>query len=585
MVSSISVSILARTVFMVSFTLSLQAVAADKSIVVGIFSPDSTPISDIGASQDYLVEKGFQEADSTIKLEGSTIRIGVISHSTTRFKDCNESLREFKKNNPSAVAIIGPIRSDCAKSMLETDPELPIITAMASATNLTNTGNNQWFFRANITDKARLEKLLKFINLSEDFQDKDTMLVYDADSEYGNGLKKDFSHLFRSVNNIEIQTVDDVVKSETDLKVLLSNKNLFVLGDADKILALAKKIRAYELEKKIDALSIFSVGSPTRLSEFGSDRLITIGEVDFLKDNSVKVEQEFERIKRDAEIAKRTFYPTIYVASRYILYNALMSAILIQADKEKPQEKQSNGEMIKELRGLIRDQLKEGKFPSPTPFKILEFDNYNLKADFEYPIYQLGWGLNRLDQVVEDRRWVELIDHSPEVGFLETPVMVTVIGHNLGETKAVVLLTNDSGKEKGRLEFNQNKSEDGIEKNLEFHVLPGSYIISSNPGIYPKNKTIVVGFSNFYGICLIMAIVGVFIRVRPYPLTWRLVFPLMEGTLVALIFAVGITYLRYKFFQEFTTDADFLNAAIYGLIGGYLGVQIFESTIARFLRR
>ena len=116
-------------------------------------------------------------------------------------------------------------------------------------------------------------------------------------------------------------------------------------------------------------------------------------------------------------------------------------------------------------------------------------------------------------------------------------------------------------------------------------MLPGKYTVSSNFDVNPRDAEIDVGFSYYYFICFFMAVVGVLIKVRPSRPSWRLAVFVLEGTVVAVGLTVGLTYLRYTIFQELTTDADFLNAAIFGLIGGYFGAQIIESTMARFMRR
>ena len=457
MFSSLSNSIVARMVLVVSLVFCFQAVAEDKRVVVGVFSPVTGDLSDIGAAQEYLVKKGFQEAGMLIELNGSSVRIELKTIDTKSKADrCRANLDNFKNNFPDGVAIIGPVQSGCVQNMLVTDPQIPIISAMSSATHLTHEIQPQWFFRANITDRERLQKLSEFVAQSKAYREKTPMLVYDSITEYGKGLMKDFLEIWGGRKKIDIRTVDDFVKDTTDLKELLSNKNLFLLGSAEKTLSVAKKIRKYELEEKIDALKIFSVGSPSRLSEFRSERLITIGEVDFGKSNSVLVEREFKRIEQNANSAGHTFYPTIYATSRYIVYNALKDAIRKQVGDDKERTLQNLD--AEGLRGLIREELEEESFPSPNPFRPFKFSpNHNLEADFDYPIYQLGWELKRLNEVSDDRRWIELIEYNRDVRFLETPAIITVVGHNLSETDVMVQLKDSGGNIIRASEFNQDE--------------------------------------------------------------------------------------------------------------------------------
>ena len=558
---------------------SPQTVAEEDSILIGVFSPLTGGLSEIGAAQKYLVKKGFQEAGNRIELKGRSIRIDLKNIDTKSHGACCEIiLKTFLKDNPKAVAIIGPVSSDCVKSMMEINPRIPIISPMASATNLTRKNNNNWFFRANITDEARLQKLLEYVDQSKEFKENTSLVVYDDESEYGKGLMKDFSNI--RVVKPEIKTVEQVVVDKSKLKNLLSNKNLFLLGNAEKTLEIAKLIRKEDSNKEFGTLNIFSVGSTPRLFEFQSERLITIGEVGFSKSDSVLVQQELDRIEQSANIAGHTFYPTIYAATRHIVYDALEKAMDLQGDAKLDHEK---------IRNTIQKLLETESFPSPSPPFHLRFDpKHDLVAEFDYPIYQLGWSLKRQNVASDNSRWVEVTSHDESVTFLESPVKVTVVGHNLSGCETTVTLKALKGilARNETMSFRQCVYEIGGENELEFHVLPGIYTVISNLPVYPNDVSINVHpFSKIYIILIFMAILGVIIRMKPEKFfSRRLVVHYLEGIVVAFFLVITITYLQRKYIPEFLTDAYFLNVAFIGFLSGYLCPQILEYVVNKIKR-
>ena len=305
-------------------TISPLSYAQNTNVVIGIFSPTSGKTQETGQAHNHWVEHAFERTGTSIRglnRSFSIERIKINSQSVDA--SCERKLRDFVRDYPNSVAIIGPVRSGCVESILAADEPIPIpiISAMASATDLTE-AEQQWFFRANTNDRNRLRELLNYVRQSTDtYTTDEKILIYDGMSKYGLGLRDDLLHLEQGIENLSIENA--LAMSPIEQRHLVNSKHVFLLGDSESTGNLIAAISEYS-EPLSEKTRIYTVGES--IVDWKMENVITVGEVAFPDSDAIDATRELRRIAADANEHGVRFYPTVYTAARHILYSALESA-------------------------------------------------------------------------------------------------------------------------------------------------------------------------------------------------------------------------------------------------------------------
>jgi branched-chain amino acid transport system substrate-binding protein len=100
-----------------------------------------------------------------------------------------------KLSQSGSLAMLGPANSSsCAAVLLglqEQHIRFPTVSALCSATNLTENLHNEFFYRANASDRKRLSALLSSIFNDENLRPRRVVAFYEKADAYGEGLVQD----------------------------------------------------------------------------------------------------------------------------------------------------------------------------------------------------------------------------------------------------------------------------------------------------------------------------------------------------------------------------------------------------------
>ena len=549
--------------------------AQTNEVVIGVFSPLSGNSMHTGIAHRFWTIQGFNGAGNTLSSRRGLVNIELINVDT-RSDDplCGEKLQTFLQNHSNAAAIIGPVRSGCMEHMQQINASIPIVSSLASATDLTMT-EQEWFFRANTNDRTRLQELLRHVQQSPDrYGSAEKILFYDNKSKYGLGLREDFAAL---EPNVDVFSIEQASETSFGLPELINGKHVFVLGNSSETLEFGRAIA----DSLLPDTFFFTIGVSPRLREWRRDNTFTIGEVRFPESEAVFAMNERRRIE-DIVVAERMrFYPTVYSTSRFILHSALESAI-----ERLEGEIETN---IEQFRSLIRDELRTpNEFQSLNPPHVLKFDeNNDLEGEFDYPIFQLVWDLVPTPPLERpSNAWIEVSSPTSSFSFLESPITVSVTTHGLNGNQTELRLVDEDGTPVSTKQI-ENLTDNAPEE-ITFHVIKqGEYHLEARHTLYPPEPRITVQFTSFYLFCLVASIIGVVCRQRPNSLMdLGFAYALIEGIAFSIAIAFVITYFRYDIVPVVNTGWNVVNAVFYGLVVGYLTPYlIHEVLLDRFTER
>jgi ABC-type branched-subunit amino acid transport system substrate-binding protein len=558
-----------RFVLLLTLLLSLQSHSQSPSnqLVIGVLAPQTGDSSVAGITHNYWIQQGLASKGN---IYNDTVKITPIFIDTQSNDDnCYQKLSEFLSRYENVAMIIGPVRSGCAKNLITNDISLPIISSLASATILTtNTEiSNSWFFRANISDISRLDHFVRFIGGSREFKNNISFLIYDHETDYGLGLASDIKELI-SFGDDSVSTIRDGLTQVSSIRETLESRptdsNVYILGGAKRVVEMATALQNEMRNGEGTVFNIFTVGMSQLYLNSSVDGLITIGEVGFRQNNSVGFESEYQRITTQANNSGHKFYPTIYSTARFIVPKALEGAL----------SKVGINYQIDELRDAILNELKMNKqFKSLSPPDSLSFNNQgDLVGNFTFPIYELEPSFKIIDSViVEPAPWIEVISQNDIVSFLESPISISLLGHNTDGFPIKVSLKHITSEQ--TYEETISNLRNNEQKTVSFHVIvPGDYLISSNRDIYPSSVPIRAQFSMFYFVCGLFSMIGVLTKnktsFKRVPLVigdWA------QGIFFGVALAFISTYVKYSIVPVVETDWNLLNGAMYGFIGGFFG--------------
>lgn len=545
---------------------------------VGVLSPERGSLMSMARARKHWIDMAFRGnetvlADSPISIE--LIYADTRSQETDEF--CADNARELLE--AGAVILIGPVRSGCVKSVLDARLEVPFVTTLASATDLTAQGN-EWFFRANINDLRRLQTLWEEVQAQRRREPVagatvlpiENVALHEA-SKYGRGLAEDLLEVVRP-DDVIIQELDQEMSADEAaalLGALLDQQperqiDLFLLGSAPEpaISAMLQAIReVFYDEPRIHA--IYTVGSSIELLQFSPMGVITVGEPALGEVHSSPLEAEIaQRIQQAPE--NLDFYPTTYQLARFVVPRAIALAAKDVADLTD----------LGAMRNAIRHHLATYRFDSLQPPAQVHFSDGEMEPLFDLPVYEIAPEFRRLNAASAESGWIEYPDGALRMNFLETPMKVRVLGHQT-EGSAVTLSLYRQRGEDGELENTGQSAEldlaDGAASTVTFHIRqPGNYSVRSNLQSYPAQFTVDAQVSPFYFICVFAALLAVLLKHKFVQISWPMRLELfVESTVAGLAVAFISTYIQYSLLPVSPLDWNLINGLLYGFIGGWFG--------------
>jgi ABC-type branched-subunit amino acid transport system substrate-binding protein len=551
----------------------------DITVRIGVMSPQQGSQRATGEAHDFWVKLALTPNGKIVN-EQRVIRIEAVFRDTRSSESdthCLEKAKELVEIEKVAM-IIGPVSSGCVRSVLSGDLKVPIIATLASATSLTEK-RNPWFFRANGYDKIRIENLWKYIDATLNRTRENKWIVAHDTSDYGMGLLSD---LTSTISDSIVLTPfkipeDDRIKvfresTITEIKAGKSFFNFFVFGTGDKVLKTLHEINQLTLENQIPH-QIYTVGSSKNLLKNSPQSLVTIGEMQIEKSQGSKIKPEVSRLIQQATQRHLALHPTTYQAARFIVPEVIRRVLKSQPSIPK----------IETLRDIIRQELEDNEFESLQPPRRIKFNKGNMSKIFEFPIYQIKPHYTKINSFEQDIGWIEYLNDAADVNFMESPLKVDLVGHQMEGEEISLSLYRDG---KHLVKVKKHKIlENNKPFSVPFHLYrPGSYHVISNISSYPEKSHYKVSFSPLYFICVLSAFLAVFLKQKMTQISWPYRMELLiEGALVGVAVAFISTYIQYSVLPFTSNDWNLINGVLYGFVGGWFGPLLITSLTSRVL--
>lgn len=566
--------------------------AHDDRLVVAVITP---LVANLPVGQRHLasVKAGFDELNSEIVVDGRTYRLEIDEmNSRGNEAGCSEVAERLGKSD--AVVALGPVTSGCAEVILDRVPNLPLVTPLATATELARPGGR--FFRTTANDRERLRQLLERFEEPR-VPDKIVALV-EVGNTFAEGLARDLGTFVSSPDDLVTITwkhegaegvdwalgEDPVVLPSKVLGDVLSSANgknavnlrVLVFGhgqDAVRIVAaLGKALREGNYPKvkaqfgllgpKGDDISGLPAGT------------LSIGEDPFVSDDKAR------------RIADSGLVLGSYEAARFIVPTALRVALSARTERNAwgvaHAEDEGRGESLAERRDAVAEALRWGRFDTSTPGRLIRFEqDGELSEPPELVVYRAAQS-GLLVNHPPTRSWVDV--HIPQrVDFPFEPVAVNIERHGTVPSPIEIDVFRDgSAVPVTTLIF-------GDENRRVFHPFrPGSYSfrVRSVPST-PAIPTADVTLGSALGIAAFMAAISALLLIIA---RWQWSTATLLGSTVAgIALAWAVEYLRQAQgpdspfpIPSFAPDRD-INIIVAAFIGAVLGAQGLINRVRRLL--
>ncbi|MEQ1816271.1 MAG: ABC transporter substrate-binding protein [Nitrosomonas sp.] len=590
--------------------LAINACAHDNTLKIGIISPKGEGSSSVlaGESHEDSIRLAFTHLQP-LQVGNLQIKLELVPWNDNGIPEKAAEGALYLAHEEQVVALLGPVNSGSTKATLkelrEQQIELPVISALSTAPELTSSGvRDKNFFRLIFDDADRMGQYATFIKRERGVEGEQHFLFLYEDNPYGEGLKNSLKNRFYTPNIIDLSwhtiiqpncshqgvqysTELDAMRSgqcfTEDFKQLL-NQSIFnsivLLGDTPGSLSLVNGLESSDIASNTD---YFFVGSNKRLFDEAPTGSLTIGDpvLDYSRAPTTdlgsqwrKLLDEFEeRAKKD----RADFVMTAYEAAM-VLHSALR--IVLSGQESLPE--------IHELRKKLLQTLESETFDSLEPWRSISFSQGKLDQIPTAPIYRITRGVNRED-TLKAHPWVQLSVRyfNP---WLEAPVEVQLNAHAIESARLGLFRIDEVTDHEYLIEDRWIKFS-ASQATERFHLLPRGlyYFKILDAPFYPALTETRVDLSNHYFISAVAASVGAILAVSRAPFTilsWiiRVLTGIMTGLLLTFCSFYGQQLSGWIPIPSFGTE-PIINAMLTGLIGGLIGPHIMADLLVGWSKR
>lgn len=583
--------------------------AHDNTLKIGIISPKGDGIAVLaGESHEESIRLAFTHLPP-LQVGKLLIKLDLIPWNDNGLPEKAVLGALHLVHEEHVVALLGPVNSGSTKETLkilrEQQIELPVISALSTAPELTDSGlRDKNFFRLIFDDADRMGQYATFIKQEKAKEGEQHFLFLYQDNPYGEGLKNSLRNRFYTPNITDLSwrailqpncsrqgasypTDIDAMRSgncftEAFMQLMQQSNidNIVLLGDTPGSLSLVNGLNASASGSNID---YFFVGSNKRLFDEAPPGSMTIGDpvldparaatTDLGSDWGKLLDEFEERAKKD----RADFVMTAYEAAM-VLHSALR--IVLSGEESLPD--------IHELRKSLLSVLESESFDSLEPWRSISFSQGKLDQIPTAPIYRITRGVTRED-TLKTHPWVQLSAQSVHP-WLETPVEVHLDAHTIEKARLGLFRIDELTNHEYLIEERPVTFSAGqaIER---FHLLPrGLYHFKMLDAPFAPARTETrVDLSNHYFISGIAATVGAMLAVSRAPFTvlsWliRVVTGILTGLLLTFCSFYGQQLSGWIPIPSFGTE-PIVNAMLTGLIGGLIGPHLLADLLVGWSRR
>ncbi len=576
-------------------SLSVRAQPVD---TVAVLSPGEGPLEEVGQRHDESVRAalGLMDGNLTVSVPDHDHILRVLFHSTGTGTDSTACVQRARSAvAEGAIAILGPVSSDCAGRLLSEEMEVPIISSLATARDLRN--RSRWFFRTINDDKERLKT---FVDVAKDRDiGVDSSIAIYRSTDYGRGLHR---HLIAD-----------------DVEVGLDSAHTFrwedvVMEGQHEAIDLAPQFRNWVARHDHAIRSVFVLGSDSRRADVVAaldEMFQTVGEDPnfvlvgseaagalpagtwLIGESRVGTTQNIISELETRDLSQDLFIPTLDAG---IALKRAIRTVLHDSSEAPPSPSW--------LRNALREELATNRFPSSERGRSVEFQEGHIRSAPTTPVHrvEIERHLRRVNPVGRES-WVEVNVVKEPTGHLEGPVVVEVVPHGqelvdqrvdlqvagLGQSPIQVeeVTLNRYGK---RVSFSPSF--------FRSSMFPSSFSVGTSETPIAERKAVgPFGWPWSYPLAALAAVIGALLYARynrqrgneeaedPEPWSWR---TYGERCLAGLAIAFLIIHVGPLLDSGLLSQIPipqfgsswWVNASLSGLLGGWLGLSPIVSLVA-----
>lgn len=372
----------------------------------------------IAPGHDASIDVGFR--GDPLEVDGRAYPLTLVRTDPSYGSDCRGSLRHLVEND--VVAVLGPVSSGCTKNVLSADVQMPIITSLATATNVAKNSageNNPWFFRTIAHDLRRLTDYRRLTD-ETDY----TVVLHDT-SEYGLGLGRDLTTILR-VPQEHIRKTHSVNVSPDESSVALDSAfvaemralqdegriTFFVFGSDSPLKIIRELYKTLASFDDRDPIFVMVGASKEYLNVPPNTRVI--GEP-IIERNSRNIRREVENAIHDEEFGS-IYTPTVDAVR--VLKEAIENVLETHGRPDTLS--------VEAFRKEIRHALTSGKFASSEHDRDIRFLDGETNSPSAAPIYEYNLGRTLLNRP-EERSRVAVKVEDDSWNWLTEPLNVRVL--------------------------------------------------------------------------------------------------------------------------------------------------------------
>lgn len=434
--------------FMVLFLTPSEILAGPNNdairVPVLVLSPPTKDISrDIGGLHESIIDLAFGRLEP-IKYREHTVVFDVDYEETPDESECGKWVRDLLAKKIYSI-ILGPVYSGCVASILKEDLQIPMISSMATSSDLRGMPNSDWFFRATGDDKERAKQIVNYaatkLGLSKG--ERPALIVYDTNKDYFSNLKDNLQSFSKAAAEyfqiVKVLTFDQArsaavvatatvakhpssregitkhlsqstpAKIEMDqLSEILSDFGkdflIFILGQEENSTEILKQLNLILVQRDRDDL-VFVIGDSNRIQQSSPIGARLIGNFEVPESDVAtisSIEPEISQIRK--LVAKHIIFeegtPSIRTSNIgtwllvYQIPRMLIPSIVESTIEKYARQTSQHGMGVVfpesfpiDIRGMLKAELqsREGS-PSIFPRDRIIFVNSDLKMNFSFKV-------------------------------------------------------------------------------------------------------------------------------------------------------------------------------------------------------
>jgi substrate-binding family protein len=554
--------------------LLVQAAAAQTPIRVGVLSPIDGSRT-VGVDHEDTAKFAFERNRMVMGLDGVAFQLEAILANDESVADTAVAEARKLVENEGVVAILGPVDSSSTLAVIRANLGVPVITALSSATALSDPERDRWFFRMTLTDKERMRRYATTLLNHRSYVEEPRFILYDDTSEYGKGLHTDLA----AALGVDEQSARPWNAVADLARVTPRPASIFVLGSSLGALSMAREIGVHlGIQQGSPGYPrLLFVGDDADLRDGAPRGSITIGEptiVDAAPGSAIaKLRDEYAAVGRRPD----RFQVTTFEAANFVIPEAVSAVIKAHSNTIPP---------LPDFRDALREQLENGTFSSIEVRRRISLRGGTMHDAPEPPVYELMSGMRVIEPgPATPFATVALPDH---IGYFEGPVQMKVRLHNTNEMPAARVFR---ARGEGHVIVGSKVTPSGDEYVVTFYPkVPGRYQLDlGGLAADPATPTTLVSLTPTYLIAVLAALLGsvlfgISVKDAAEKKRWRR--RLVLGVLTGCAFAV-LHFNRSLIpgGMAFPTlgETPILAAFWGGLAGGWIGPTALLLVIGRLL--